>query len=351
MRALGWRAVLEGRTRIQAVEVLPDGRWMVADQALSPAAALDALKTVDVFFLALHGGEGEDGTLQGLFDANGRAYTGSGVRASALSMDKVTARLVASAAGLRVAPGVCVDPIAWEEDPAGIQGSILALAPNNTGPEEAAWFVKPRCGGSSVATTWLRSTAALRSGLAQALKAVFDEGDDALVELGIAGIEVSVGVLTEPPQAATADLRRNRERVLTPIEIRPNPDHFFDYDEKYQASGATELCPPESLSPELIHQLRRETLVIHRALSCTGHTRTDFIVPLDSASGEATGGPVFLETNTLPGLMARSLLPQEAAVDGIDYPTLCQWMVLDALAQGARQSPGSGRLPGPLDDR
>ncbi len=323
--------LLQRPRMVRPLEVLPDGRWDVDGRALLPAAALGVLADVDVFFLALHGGEGEDGTLQGLFDSNERAYTGSGVTASAVAMDKSFARILATDAGLRVPPGFIISQGQWSCDPGGIGDRLASLA-TSTG-DGASWFVKPRSGGSSVATTWLRGAEALGADLDIALGEVFAEGDEALVELAIEGVEVSVGVITEP----AGDPGLGLERALTPIEIQPHAERFFDYDGKYTAGGAIEICPPTSLGEATLQELRELSLRAHRTLRCSGHTRTDFMVP--------TGGddrrPVFLETNTLPGLMERSLFPQEAAAEGIDYPTLCLWMVIDGLCRGARRANGA----------
>ncbi|MFT5463049.1 MAG: D-alanine-D-alanine ligase [Planctomycetota bacterium] len=328
--ALGSPLLQQRPRKVRPMEVLPDGRWEVDGQALLPGAALEALAEVDVFFLALHGGEGEDGTLQGLFDANERAYTGSGVTASAVAMDKSFARILATDAGLLVPPGLTVNRAQWSEDPGGLRERIASLATSTE--DGASWFVKPRSGGSSVATTWIRNRDALGADLGVALAAVFAEGDEALVELGIEGIEVSVGVITEPAVGRGI----GQERVLLPIEIQPHAEHFFDYDEKYTAGGAIEVCPPSSLGEATIQELQDLSLRAHHTLRCCGHTRTDFMVPTSGSDRR----PVFLETNTLPGLTERSLLPQEAAAEGIDYPTLCLWMVIDGLARGARRANG-----------
>jgi D-alanine-D-alanine ligase len=108
---------------------------------------------------------------------------------------------------------------------------------------------------------------------------------------------------------------------------------FFDYHEKYAADGALELCPPGELDASACERLRAQALTAHRALGCEGYSRTDFIVPA------AGGDPVFLETNTLPGLTQRSLLPRAAAVAGIDYRTLCLWIAANGIARnGGRRN-------------
>jgi D-alanine-D-alanine ligase len=109
-------------------------------------------------------------------------------------------------------------------------------------------------------------------------------------------------------------------RALTPIEIQPRDGRFFDYEQKYSAEGAREVCPPVSVDARTLGRVRSLAARIHRLAGCSGYSRADFIVP---RLGPGFGEPVLLEVNTLPGLTERSLLPQEAAVDGIDYAQLC----------------------------
>jgi D-alanine-D-alanine ligase len=167
---------------------------------------------------------------------------------------------------------------------------------------------KPRSGGSSVATSIVGEPAEFEA----ALRQVFATGDDALVEGRIRGVELSCGVLGN---------RGAQLRALQPIEIRPRAGKFFDYEQKYSSDGALELCPPLGLEPAMIERVRVAAVAIHGAAGCDGYSRTDFIVPQAELSSEDE--PVLLEVNTLPGLTARSLLPQEAAVDGLDYRSLC----------------------------
>jgi len=266
---------------------------------------------VDVFFSALHGGEGENGSLQGLLTCSDMAFTGSGVIASAVSMDKVFARELVRAEGLRVAPAVALSRASWPSptlaaalDPLTAQGCV----------------VKPRRGGSSVGCSIVHG----RAGLEHALERAFQEGPEVLVEAFVRGIEATGGVLQAPGGELLS---------LPPVEIRPRGT-FFDYHEKYAEDGAIEVCPPSGLDANACERLRVQALAAHRALGCQGYSRTDFIVP--AAGGE----PVFLETNTLPGLTQRSLLPKSAAVAGIDYRTLCLWIAANGIARGAERRNG-----------
>jgi len=309
------RGEAAGPRRALGVEIDADGLWRVGGEALQACAALERLDDVDVFFLGLHGGEGEDGTIQGLLRACGRPFTGSGVRSSALCMDKHAARLVAERAGLHVAPGVCFSRRDWAERRPELARELAALS-------SRGWVVKPRCGGSSVNTFVVAAAEELES----RVEAVLAAGDDALVEERIAGIEVSCGVLGNHDETL---------EPLPPVEIRPAPGRFFDYEQKYAEDGARELCPPEGLAAEGSRRVEELALAAHRAAGCDGYSRTDFIVPRAPPRGDE---PVMLEINTLPGLTPRSLLPRAAAVRGIDYRRLC----LSILASGLRLA---GRSP------
>jgi D-alanine-D-alanine ligase len=297
--------------KVTEVELDLAGRWIVEGEALAPAQALARLGDVDVFLIGLHGGEGEDGTLQGLLASLGARHTGSGVRASALCMDKLATRGVAQSVGVLVAEGVCFSKVEWESAAAALLARVKALAHDG-------WVVKPRFGGSSVATSVTREV----SQLEPAIRAVLATGDDVLIEARIAGVETSCGVLGN---------RGDDPLVLQPIEIRPTKGEWFDYAEKYSSDGARELCPPESISAQAVERIRAAAGRVYRRAGCEGYARIDFMVPV--AAG-VEGEPVMLEVNTLPGMTERSLLPQEAAVAGIDYTALCLRIVELALARG-----------------
>ena len=300
--------------RVVDVEIDAGGDWRLGGEPLPAARALESLAAADVFFLGLHGASGEDGTLQGFLESNGCAYTGSGVRASALCMDKQALRLLAAEAGLRVAPGVCFSRRAWSAEAGAVTDRVLSLIPPDEPGEPGRWVVKPRCGGSSVAT---RVVGDARE-LAPAIEGALGVGEHALVEAFVPGVEVSCGVLGNA---------EDELRALPPIEIRPAEGRFFDYEQKYDPEGAAELCPAPSLDAAADRRVRELALLAHEVGGCDGYSRVDFIVP-------AAGDPVLLEVNTLPGLTERSLLPQEAAVEGMGYRALC----LDILDRALRLS-------------
>ena len=317
------------------VRIEPDRSWRLGGERLSAHRALRRLEEVDVFFLGLHGRAGEDGTVQGFLETADRRYTGSGVRASALCMDKHALRLLARDAGFAVSPAVVVTGRGWRGDRARSLARIHGAVGERC-------VVKPRCGGSSVATALI---AARDEVLAPAIEAALAEDDDALVEGFVAGVEVSVGVLGNADGAL---------RALPPVEIRPAAGRFFDYQQKYDPDGAEELCPAESLTGAEQTRLTELALRAHRLAGCDGYSRVDFIVPRAPGPASGSGGaapdidPVLLEVNTLPGLTPRSLLPQEAAAVGLDYRSLCLELVLLALRKGREPSrhPLDGSSPG-----
>jgi D-alanine-D-alanine ligase len=293
---------------LRSVEIDAHGAWRLEGEALSPSEALGRLPVDSVFFLGLHGGEGEDGRMQAFLEVAGRRFTGAGHAASALCMDKHLSRLTFAARGLMVPPG---RKVARSEGPLDSAAIADSLAP---GP----WFVKPVHGGSSVGTTRVES----EEELAAALVVVLELGDDALVERAVHGIEVSVGVVGN---------RRSGLRVLPAVEILPRRGAFFDYQEKYSESGAIELCPAEHLSPEQECEVAARAQAAYLASGCDGYARVDLIVPSQPGSLEDFDEPVILEVNTLPGFTPRSLLPREARAVGVDFRSLCLEILYLAL--------------------
>jgi D-alanine-D-alanine ligase len=301
-----------GPARARLVEIDERGRWKVEGQACGAPEGLARLGRVDVFLLALHGGAGEDGTLQGFLETAGARYTGSGVAASALCMDKLALRALARDSGLSVARGLCLSRADVLRDARGALRTAAAFG-------GGGWFVKPRSGGSSVATFRVEAG----GDLAAAALEVARTGDDVLVEEVLLGVECSCGVLERP----------GREPLALPaVEIVPAAGRFFDYQQKYASDGAREVCPPVALDAQAHARVQADALSIFRVAGCRGYARVDFIVT-------AAGEPVLLEVNTLPGFTARSLLPLEAAAVGVDYRSLCLWILAVALARPRGQQP------------
>lgn len=256
------------------VEVGEDLRAVIA--ALTPAP--------DVVFNALHGRFGEDGTIQGVLDYLGIPYTHSGVRASALAMDKAAAKAVFSHAGLPVAPHRIID--------------IAELADHD--PLPPPYVVKPVNEGSSVGVYIVKPGDNRNAEIVRA----WNFGP-AMAEQYIPGRELTVCVL--------------EDRALAVTEILTN-EVFYDYHAKYAAGGSRHVLPAE-LPEEVTQRAKNIALAAHRALGCRGATRAD--LRYDDASGRL----VLLEVNTQPGMTPTSLLPEQAAYFGMDFPALCAWMV------------------------
>ncbi len=304
-------------SRVIGVEIDATGRWVVAARPLEASTALAVLPSDAVYFLGLHGGAGEDGRIQAFLEIAGRAYTGSGPAASSLCMDKHLARLVFAAAGLPIAAGCTVarpdDDLRADSGAAELEARRRVIR----APVASAWFVKPVHGGSSVGIRRVERAEELDTEVA----AIHADGDAALVEAAIDGLEVTVGVLGN---------RSGGVHALPLVEILPRRSPFFDYHEKYAAEGAIELCPAQHLSREQEERVAARACAAYRAAGCDGYARIDFILPrgVDAAFAEE---PVILEANTLPGFTPTSLLPRAAAAVGVGFRELCLEIVTLAL--------------------
>lgn len=258
----------------------------------------------DVAFIAMHGKWGEDGCVQGLLELLRLPYTFSGVCASALATEKELAKAVYVQAGIRVPRGIDVAPGTQlsDEEAARVYGDL--------GP---VLFVKPAANGSSFGITRVTDAASIN----EALVTASETGSRILIEECVEGIEISVPVIG------------NDDAVALPIvEIVTGAD-FYDIKVKYEPSALHHVIPAR-LEPEVYAKAQEMAVVAHRALGCRGCSRSDFIVT-------AAGEPVILETNTIPGMTAESLLPDSARRAGIDFPELCTRFVEWAL-EGTEKS-------------
>jgi D-alanine-D-alanine ligase len=239
---------------------------------------------LDVAFLALHGRMGEDGKVQGLLELLELPYTGSGVMASALAMNKPFAKKLFRLHNLPTPQGY------------RIGRDELATLQERHGDLGFPCVVKPACGGSSVGLALVNDAETLAPAVAEACRF----GGEALVERHVRGREVTVGILGG--------------EVLGSCEIS-YPREGFDYEAKYK-SGARYFLPPR-LSPTRVGNVEQLALAAWQALGCRGYGRVDLI-----CSDEEND--VVLEVNTLPGLTPMSLLPKIAAQRGITFPQLCE---------------------------
>jgi D-alanine-D-alanine ligase len=282
----------------------PDVQALVQLNAQLPAT-LRTLPKTDVVFLALHGGQGEDGTLQALLDLTSVPYTGSGHLASALAMDKDLSKHLFRAAGVPTA-GWLMAPLSRIGNRESGIGSFTDEVRQNLG---LPVVVKPSKQGSTVGLSIVREIGALWDAIEEA--ANYD--DEVMVEQFIPGRELTVGILGE--------------EALPVGEIIPVHE-IYDYECKYTAGMAREIFPADLTAEETrtIQDLARRAF---RALKLRGYARIDFRMAPD-------GVFYCLEANTLPGMTGLSLIPQAAAAAGISFPELCERIVQLALEpQGA----------------
>lgn len=244
-------------------------------------------RKADVVFLGLHGANGEDGKVQAVLDLLGIPYTGADYLSSAMAMSKSVTKEIFKAAGVPMAKGITVTKGAeWE--PLYAYGMTYPCV------------VKPSCGGSSVGVFYAYGENEYREALASA----FSYEDELIVEECVTGREFSVGILGE--------------QALPVIEIIPK-EGTYDYKNKYTPGATEEICPAH-ISEELREKIQRAALKAAKALGLDTYCRVDVLTDKDENC-------YCLEANTLPGMTPTSLLPQEAAVIGVDYPSLCERLI------------------------
>ncbi len=250
--------------------------------------------------IALHGKYGEDGTVQGMLDLLGIPYTGSGVLASALAMDKSMAKKVLAADAICVPPSVDFTSRAGRWDEAEVARAV----------EELGYpvIVKPSRGGSTIGMTKVDGPSELNNAIE--LSCAFDA--QILVEKFIEGDELTVGILGNDDLLA-----------LPVVEIIPAKG-WYDYESKY-TPGATEEIVPARISEEQTARAQRIAVEAHRSLGCRGVSRVDIISTSD--------GMYVLEVNTIPGMTPTSLLPRAAAAAGISFERLLDMLVEFALEE------------------
>lgn len=324
----GWQVLqhLDARHSAIPVRIDQDGQWRVAAASASaswpekqklidafaaapPVSALQAAqelrqRNVDTVFIILHGPGGEDGRIQGFLETAGFPYTGSNVSGSALAMDKIRSKYVYQARGIPTPPFAVLlpDETDWRARLAPLGLPLVVKAPSQ---------------GSSVGMAIVKT----REALDAAITRLMPLENRLLIESFVAGRELTCGVIGE--------LRRGAEftpaRALPPTEIRPTVSDYFDYRAKYEVGGSEELTPAP-VAPEILAQLQRLSLAAHVALGLGGMSRTDFML--------GDQGLMVLETNTLPGLTATSLLPQQARAAGLSFTALIDEILERAIRPG-----------------
>lgn len=269
-----------------------------ADSHPDPFAILEPARAAEVTWLALHGGAGEDGTIQALLDLAGIRYTGSGVLGSALAMDKDLSKHLFRAAGVPTADWRMVmagDATPWLE--LGYAKAVFAALGERV-------VVKPSKQGSTVGLSIVKAPEELTGAIAEAFK----HDDEVMLEAFVPGRELTVAVLGG--------------KALPVGEIIPKHE-IYDYECKYVPGMAEEIFPAP-ISEEVRETVQRYAMLAYAGLKLRGCARIDFRLHPD-------GGLYCLEANTLPGMTGTSLVPQAAQAAGIGFPELCERIALDAV--------------------
>jgi D-alanine-D-alanine ligase len=284
-----------GRNCLRALRA--SGYRAVEIDALRDVGARLQEAGVEVAFLALHGRYGEDGTIQGLLEIMGIPYTGSGVLASALGMNKVAAKKVVAGSGLPT-PDYC--EIGADESAGSAAARIEALL-------RLPVMLKPEQEGSSLGVSKCKTSGQLE----ECLEAGRAEFGKVFAERFIPGIEITVGVIE----------RGGRAEALPILELVPK-NEFYDYEAKY-TEGMTEFILPARLESTVYAEAQRVAIAVFEAIGCRGYARVDMMVDQD-------GVPWFVEVNTLPGMTELSDLPAQARAAGISYEELVETILLTA---------------------
>lgn len=326
------------RYEVLPIEVTRDGKWVLAQGAAGalsagggdPSTSAGALARmtrpdpigidrvmaqgpIDVALIAMHGPYGEDGTVQGLLELAGVPYTGSGVLASALAMDKLRSRQLCAFNDIPVPATIAVTRRRADEEWEALASEVAATL-------GYPCVAKPNGLGSSIGVTIVRGPDGLRGGLERAL----EFGELALVEEYITGTEITGPVLDDP--------ETGRAAALPLIEIVPKRE-FFTYEAKYTPGASEEICPAR-LSAEMTARGQALAVRAHEVLGCRDMSRVDMFV--------RRGQVIVLEVNTIPGMTETSLLPQAARAAGIPFAALLDRLIAPALGR----SGASGRTAG-----
>lgn len=254
---------------------------------------------IDLAFLVLHGGYGEDGSIQGLLEVLGIPYTGSGVLASALSMDKEVSKKIFLYHGIPVPPFIVLSE---EEIKSNEKDKTLC-------PFDMPWVIKPSREGSSIGVSIVKTEGEINT----ALNSAFSFGTKVVIEKYIEGKEVQVGILNN--------------RVLGSIEVRPKRE-FYSYEAKY-TPGLTEYISPPEIPDRYLRRIEEFGLNAHIALGCKGATRVDTIL---SKEGEV----YVLEVNTIPGMTETSLLPKIARQSNLEFDDLIEEILMGVIESGGK---------------
>ena len=278
-----------GHAIYQALQGL--GYNVVAVDVGQDICALLTAEGIQIAFLALHGGYGENGSIQGMLEVLGISYTGSGVLASAVAMDKEASKKVFLYHDIPVPPYVVIDRKTAEDSLPTIDFSL-------------PWVVKPASEGSSIGVSIVRQEHDFRKAIEQA----YVYGSRIIVEQYIDGKEIQIGVLNG--------------KAIGGVEVRPSLE-FYSYEAKY-TSGLTEYILPPEVDDVVYERAGTTALKAHQSLGCKGATRMDLRI-------DRKGNPYVLEINTIPGMTETSLLPKIARLAGYDFPGLIEEILRGAI--------------------
>jgi D-alanine-D-alanine ligase len=299
------------KTAAQIAKALPKDKYQVSvldipkneNKALKVLAKKLDPKKIDVAFIALHGRFGEDGKIQGILDVLKIPYTGSGVLASALGMDKIQCSNILKNVGILIPEFLVLHNL----QEMNIQAREL---------EEIIGFpcvVKPNESGSSIGVTIVKDPMKLK----RAVQEAFHEDKTVIVQKYIKGRELTCGVL--------GNNGRTELRALPVIEIIAHDAEFFDYQTKYFSNTVEEICPAK-INQKIAQRVQTLSKKIHETLGCDGLTRSDFILSKDNRL-------YFLEINTIPGQTEASLCPKEARAAGIPFGQFLEMQIELALVK------------------
>jgi len=254
---------------------------------------------IEQVFIALHGGHGENGAVQGMLEIMGIPYTGSGVLASSLAMDKVASKKIFLYHRIPVPAFTIIERSSSDHRAISSQQLVKNPSPKCL---KLPVVVKPSTEGSSVGVAIVKDSKAFQA----ALKKAFVYGKTVLVEEYIRGQEVQIAILDD--------------KVLGGVEVRPS-DEFYSYKAKYTA-GCTQYIFPPQLDKKTYRSAEKAALAAHQALGCSGATRVDLII-------DKKKRPYVLEVNTIPGMTETSLLPKIAQNAGLEFPQLIRRILGD----------------------
>ena len=312
------KALPKNKYHLTFAEITKDGRWLLRDgitkslnsskntsMGLIPIGRNSKLQTFDVAFVGMHGKFGEDGKVQALLEMIGIPYTGSGILASALGMNKMRTLEIVGKYGIKSPKVITLHSMPAKKDRVAFQSKVARSI-------GYPCVVKPNESGSSIGISIVREKKLLWN----AIEKAFKEDAVVLIEKYIKGKEVTCAVMGNTGQGELV--------ALPPIEVVPAGE-FFDYDSKYFSQKTQEICPAHITKSQTV-KLQALAKKVHAIVGCDGLSRSDFIL---TPRGEFH----FLEVNTIPGLTGASLAPKAAMAHGMPFPKFLDEQIQLAIAK------------------